>query len=67
MVRKFDEYKIGEILDDDTFEKDSFFDKSFKKPIKLVAVSYTIQDKNGNQADIKLKSDDYIESDDYDC
>jgi hypothetical protein len=35
-----------------------------KKPIKLVKISYTYQDKNKTQMDSSLTHDDYIENED---
>ena len=37
-----------------------------KAPNKLVAISYTYQDKDGVQMEAKLKTEDYIEDKDED-
>lgn len=49
------EYKIGEVC------KKDLMMGVMKAPNKLVKISYTFQDKNGNKMDAILRHKDYIE------
>jgi len=54
------DYKLGDIIDDKSFTNDPIM-RILKSPVELVAVGYTLQDKNGTQATITLKNKDFIE------
>jgi len=56
-MKPLNEMKLGEILEED------MFCGALKKPIKLVKITYTFQDKNETQADMGLIHKDYVELD----
>jgi hypothetical protein len=59
-TKKLNEYKLGEIYDEDLFHG------CMEKPNKLVKITYTFQDKNKNQMDLSLIHKDFIEEEDFD-
>jgi len=60
------DYYLGEEISKE--EGIEYFGKEimdcFELPIKLVAITWTIQDKDGTQIDYNLKNKDYIERED---
>jgi hypothetical protein len=59
------DYNLGEEIneqDGNIFFGKEIFDM-FIKPVKLVGVAWTIQDKDGTQMDYKLKTKNFVEKD----
>jgi len=56
-MKSLDEMKLGEVINKDMFEG------CLKKPVKLVKITFTFQDKNETQADMSLIHKDFIDLD----
>ena len=56
-MKSLDEMKLGEVINEDMFEG------CLKKPVKLVKITFTFQDKNETQADMSLIHKDFIDLD----
>lgn len=54
----FNDLKLGQTLDEEV--------DFLEKPIKVVALSYTLQGKDGTQMELKYKTDDYIDNEEED-